>query len=162
MKKPIPVKEIPEVNEDALTERLQAQREQFENELSAEKNARGRLENQLREREETVRQYEEKLRLHEMENKARARLRERELPDALLPVLRLDSEETLDETLLLAESAFREAVESGVRARLRPEPLPYPAKAGAPARLSYRQAAQLYCSDRTAYDKKFGGKSSCP
>ena len=131
---------------DALIEaRLQSERESFENALNTEKIAREQAENALRS--------------HEMREKAHAVLRERNLPEQLLGMLNLSSEATLDETLRSAEAAFRAALEEGVRARLcgaPPSAVPVE-KSTKPKPLSYQQAAELYKSDRAAYDKRYGG-----
>ena len=94
-----------------------------------------------------------------MRDMAQQALLERHLPAQLMTMLRLDSEETLTQSLTAAESAFRAAIEEGVRTRLRGAapsaiPLEPPRK---PRSLSYRQAADLYKSDRAAYEKQFGG-----
>jgi len=131
--------------EQLLAAQLQTQRESYESALNAEKAARA--------------QAESALRSHEMREMAQSALRERGLPEALIPMLDLSGEEMLAQSLQSAESAFRAALEDGVRARLcgaapSAVPLEKPRKAKP---LSYRQAADLYKSDRAAYDKQFGG-----
>ena len=104
-------------------------------------------------------QAESALRSHEMRETALSALREKNLPESLMPMLDLSGEEALMGSLASAESAFRAALEDGVRARLRGAapsavPLKKPHKTKP---LSYQQAADLYKSDRAAYDKQFGG-----
>ena len=128
-----------------LEQQLATQRESYESALIAEKAARE--------------QAESALRSHEMRNMAQSALREKNLPESLMPMLDLSDEEALMGSLASAESAFRAALEDGVRARLcgtapSAVPLEKPRKAKP---LSYRQAADLYKSDRAAYDKQFGG-----
>ena len=131
---------------EALIEaRLTSERESFENTLSVEKAARE--------------QAESALRSHEMREMAQSVLRERNLPVELMHMLNLTSEETLTQSLAAAEAAFRTALEEGVRARLCGAP-PSAVPIEKPQKqkpLSYQQAADLYKSDRAAYDKRYGG-----
>jgi len=128
-----------------IAQRLGAERESHTAALQAEKSARAQAESDLRS--------------IKMQAMAQQALLERGLPAQLMPMLRLDSEETLQQTLSAAESAFRTAIEEGVRSRLRGMP-PSAAPLEAPKKtktLSYQQAANLFKSDRAAYDKQFGG-----
>lgn len=128
-----------------LDQQLAAQRESYESVLNAEKAARE--------------QAESALHSHEMRETALSALHKRGLPTSLMPMLDLSDEETLMNSMASAESAFRAALEDGVRARLRGAapsavPLEKPRKMKP---LSYQQAADLYKSDRAAYNKQFGG-----
>lgn len=128
-----------------INERLSGERESHESALQAEKAARAQAEGAL-----------QALKMRDMAQQA---LLERHLPAQLMTMLRLDSEETLTQSLAAAESAFRAAIEEGVRTRLRgaaPSAIPLEAPRK-PRSLSYRQAADLYKSDRAAYEKQFGG-----
>ena len=142
-----------------FTERLRQERRRFEAQLSQEKAARGKAEELLRQREGELRRLDEQQRQLALRRRAEEELDRRALPRALAPTLRLDSEDALRDSLDAAESAFRSALDQSLRDRLR---LPAPAAAPAPApaarkpALSYREAAQLYASDRAAYDKRFG------
>lgn len=144
-----------------FTERLQKERRRFEAQLSQEKSARDKAEGLLREREEELRRRDQQLQAAALRRKAEEELQRRQLPAALLSALRLESEEAMHESLSAAESAFRTALESGVRERLRGQspaaPLPQPHDARKP-HLSYQQAAQLYASDKAAYDRQYGGR----
>ena len=144
-----------------FTERLQKERRRFEAQLSQEKSARDKAEGLLREREEELRRRDEQLQAAALRRKAEEELARRQLPAALVSTLRLENEDSLQSSLTAAESAFRTALENGVRERLRGQPpsapLPQPA-AARKIRLSYQQAAQLYASDRAAYEKQYGGK----
>ncbi|MBQ7455194.1 MAG: hypothetical protein IJS53_02015, partial [Clostridia bacterium] len=93
----------------------------------------------------------------DLRRRAEEELDRRALPRALAATLRMENENALRESLDAAETAFRSAIETGVRERLR-LPLSVPAPRGeAPAsRLTYRDAARLYSSDKEAYKKRFG------
>lgn len=120
--------------------------------ISSERAAREQAENALMEKQQQIF-------AHEMREAARSALEERGLPAQLIDVLNLSSKETLHTTLQCAESAFREALEEGVRTRLRglPPSAPPAEQSQKTKPLSYRQAAALYQSDRAAYDKRYGG-----
>lgn len=127
-----------------LTQQLNAEKQRYESALQNEAAARLQAENALREREE-------QLRAHEMRAKAQEALKARQLPEQLIGTLSLESEETLSRTLASAESAFRAALEEGVRSRLRgqaPGQIPLPPKARKPKSLSYQEAAAYYLRDR--------------
>lgn len=135
-----------------IGERLLKERRRYENELAEQKTARERAESALSQREEALFAFE-------MRQKAAEALARRGLPASLLGALRLQSEQALDDSLASAESAFRKALEEGVRARLSGQTAPAaPESETPPVRMNYQQAAALYQADRAAYQKKFGGK----
>lgn len=127
-----------------LAQRLSEEKQRYENALQNEAAARLQAEAALREREG-------QLYAHEMRIKAQEALRSRQLPEQLIGTLNLESEETLTRTLSSSESAFRAALEEGVRTRLRgqaPGQIPLPQKTRKVKTLSYQQAAANYLSDR--------------
>lgn len=125
--------------------------------LAAQKNG---YEQSLRAQEQTLNEYRKQLHAHELRERAQALLQEKGLPQSLLGALRLEDEHTLSQSLSCAEGAFRAALEEGVRARLRAdagEPVA-PESPRSAARMSYRQAAEMYSHDPINYHKNFGGK----
>ena len=126
-----------------LEQRLSAETQRYEAALQNEAAARMQAEAALREREE-------QLRTHEMRIKAQDALKARELPEQLLNMLNLSSEDALHHSLSTAESAFRAALEEGVRSRLRgqaPSLVPLPQKNRKTRSLSYQEAAANYMRD---------------
>ena len=127
-----------------LTQRLNEEKQRYESALQNEAAARLQAEATLRERES-------ELRAQQMREKAQEELKSRNLPEQLLNMLNLSSDEALRQTLSTAESAFRAALEEGVRTRLRgqaPGQTPLPQKARRTKVLSYQEAAANYLSDR--------------
>ena len=127
-----------------LDSRLNEEKHRYESALQNESQARLQAENALREKEK-------QLKTHEMRLKAQSALRERQLPDQLIGILDLSSEGALAQTLSVSETAFRSALEEGVRSRLRgqaPGLTPLPQKNRKPRSLSYQEAAALYERDR--------------
>ncbi len=136
-----------EETEQMIEERLAAQRSQYEQSLAAQQRA--------------CEEARQQLHAHEMRERAQSLLQEKGLPQSLIGALRLEDENALRKSLSCAEGAFRTALEEGVRARLRAgaiENIPQEAGKGTAARLSYRQAAEMYTLDPAAYQKQFGGK----
>ena len=110
-----------------------------------------RLNEEKQRYEAALRERESELREHQMRQKAQEALKSRNLPDPLLNMLNLSSNETLAQTLSAAETAFRAALEEGVRSRLRgqaPGQIPLPQKARKTRNLSYQEAAANYMRDR--------------
>lgn len=136
-----------------LQERLQQERRRYEGLLSQQKTAREQAEAALRERENALRERDEQLRAQQMRSRAQAELARRGLPQGLLGTLQCGSEEALSQSLTAVEGAFREALERGVRERLRGG-MPSAPLAAQPLdkkqRLSYQQAASLYQKQRLA------------
>ena len=127
-----------------LSEKLAEEKQRYETALQNEAAARLQAEAALHERES-------ELRAHRMRLKAQEELKSRNLPEPLLNMLNLSSDEALAQTLTVAESAFRAALEEGVCTRLRgqaPGLVPLPQKARKPKSLSYQEAAANYLSDR--------------
>lgn len=127
-----------------LTQRLNEEKQRYESALQSETAARLQAEAALHEREG-------QLYAHEMRIKAQEALRSRQLPEQLIGTLSLENEDALSRTLSAAESAFRAALEEGVRTRLRgqaPGQIPLPQKTRKVKTLSYQQAAANYLSDR--------------
>lgn len=127
-----------------LSQRLNEEKQRYEAALQNEAAARLQAEATLRERESELRE-------HQMRQKAQEALKSRNLPDPLLNMLNLSSNETLAQTLSAAETAFRAALEEGVRSRLRgqaPGQIPLPQKARKTRNLSYQEAAANYMRDR--------------
>lgn len=127
-----------------LSQKLSEEKQRYEAALQNEAAARLQAEATLRERES-------ELRAHQMRQKAQEALKSRNLPDPLLNMLNLSSDETLSQTLSAAENAFRAALEEGVRSRLRgqaPGQMPLPQKARKTRNLSYQEAAANYMRDR--------------
>lgn len=127
-----------------LEQRLTAETQRYETALQHETAARMQA-------EATLRQREEELRAHEMRIKAQDALKSRELPEQLLNMLNLSNEDALHRSLSTAESAFRAALEEGVRSRLRgqaPSLVPLPQKNRKTRSLSYQEAAANYMRDR--------------
>lgn len=127
-----------------LSQKLTEEKQRYETALQNEAAARLQAEATLRERES-------ELRAHQMRQKAQEELKSRNLPEPLLNMLNLSSDETLSQTLSAAESAFRAALEEGVRKRLSgraPGQIPLPQKTRKPRTLSYQEAAANYMRDR--------------
>ena len=127
-----------------VSQKLNEEKQRYEAALQNEAAARLQAEATLREREG-------ELRAHQMRQKAQEALKSRDLPDPLLNMLNLSSEETLAQTLSAAENAFRAALEEGVRSRLRgqaPGQIPLPQKTRKTRTLSYQEAAANYMRDR--------------
>lgn len=127
-----------------LSDRLNEEKQRYESALQNEAAARLQAEATLREREG-------QLHAHEMRMKAQEALKARQLPEQLIGTLSLESDDALARTLSSAESAFRAALEEGVRTRLRgqaPGQIPLPQKARKPRILSYQEAAANYIRDR--------------
>ena len=132
-----------------LESRLSEEKHRYESALQNESQARMQAESALHEKEK-------QLKAHEMRLKAQSALRERQLPDQLIGILDLSSEGALAQTLSVSESAFRSALEEGVRSRLRgqaPGLTPLPQKSRKPRSLSYQEAAALYVRDRQINNK---------
>lgn len=127
-----------------LSEKLAEEKQCYETALQNEAAARLQAEAALHERES-------ELRAHQMRQKAQEELKSRQLPAALISMLNLSSDEALAQTLTAAESAFRAALEEGVRQRLSsqaPSLIPLPQKTHKPKSLSYQEAAANYIRDR--------------
>lgn len=127
-----------------LLQRLSEEKQRYETALQNETAARLQAEAALREQKT-------ELHAHQMRLKALEALKERHLPEQLLPMLDLSSEDALTQTLSAAESAFRAALEEGVRTRLcgqAPSLVPLPQKSRKSRSLSYQEAAANYMRDR--------------
>lgn len=127
-----------------LSDKLSEEKQRYEAALKNEAAARRQAEALLQEREA-------QLRAQQLLFKAQQELKNRDLPSPLLDALNLTSEETLYKTLAAAESAFRTALEEGVRSRLRgqaPSLAPLPQKNRKTRTPSYQEAAASYLRDR--------------
>lgn len=127
-----------------LDKRLSEEKQRYEAALQESAAARAQAENALHAREE-------ELLAHTLRQKALDALQSRRLPSQLLGTLDISSEETLARTLAATETAFRAALEEGVRDRLRgqaPGLVPLPQKTHKPRTLSYQEAVAGYLRDR--------------